>query len=264
VTQSFEEVLLPFPELQTETAFTCIPQTTNHLASWSRLKYGRLSHAYFTHEQMFHLGQAKVTERLLRGYYWPTLRVDVRRWLHNCPDCEIEKARQNQAHGLFRARPYDAPRTRFAMDFQGQGLATTGENEALAIIDTTTRYVTVLAMKGRETTTLVPLFLDNVVFQHGAPRFLHCDEAPEFMSALVKELLAVTETVLTTTLAHNARRMAWWKFSGASGTAACDSSRMSSTRNGPNTALGSCSLTIQLLTSLWDRCRPSSFTSVVD
>ncbi len=57
--------------------------------------------ARFTHEQMFHLGQAKVTERLLRGHYWPTLRGDVRRWLHNCPDCEIEKARQNQAHGLF-------------------------------------------------------------------------------------------------------------------------------------------------------------------
>ena len=170
----------------------------------------------FTHEQMFHLGQAKVTERLLRGYYWPTLRGDVRRWLHNCPDCEIEKARQNQAHGLFRARPYDAPRTRFAMDFQGQGLATTGENEALAIIDTTTRYVTVVAMKGREAATLVPLFLDNIVFQHGAPRFLHCDEAPEFMSALVKELLAVTETVLTTTLAHNARSNGvvevFWRF----------------------------------------------------
>jgi hypothetical protein len=159
----------------------------------------------FTHEQMFHLGQAKVSERLHKGYYWPSMRGDIRRWLHNCPECEVEKARQNQAHGLFRARPYDAPRTRFAMDFQGQGLASSGENEALAIIDTTTRFVTVIAMKGREASTFVPLFLDNIVFRHGAPRFLHCDEAPEFMSSLVKELLAVTETVLTTTLAHNAR-----------------------------------------------------------
>ena len=36
----------------------------------------------------------------------------------------------------------DAPRTRFAIDFQGQGLAVIGENESLAIIDTTTRYIT--------------------------------------------------------------------------------------------------------------------------
>jgi hypothetical protein len=91
------------------------------------------------------------------------------------------------------------------MDFEGQGLASSGENEALAIIDTTTRFVTVIAMKGREASTFAPLFLDNIVFRHGAPRFVHCDEAPEFMSSLVKELLAVTETVLTTTLAHNAR-----------------------------------------------------------
>jgi hypothetical protein len=91
------------------------------------------------------------------------------------------------------------------MDFQGQGLALTGENEALGIIDTTTRYVTIIPMKGREAATFMPLFLDQIVFRHGPPATLHCDEAPEFMSNLVKELLQVTETILTTTLAHNAR-----------------------------------------------------------
>ncbi len=93
----------------------------------------------FTHEQMFHLGETKVAGRLRQSYYWPTLKTDTRKVLKDCPECEIEKARQNQANGLFRARPHDAPRTRFAMDFQGQGLATTGENEALGIIDTSTR-----------------------------------------------------------------------------------------------------------------------------
>ncbi len=74
----------------------------------------------FMHEQMFHLGHAKVAERLLRSYFWPTLKRDTRRVLNDCPDCEIEKERQNQAHGLFRARPHHAPRSRFAIDFQGQ------------------------------------------------------------------------------------------------------------------------------------------------
>jgi hypothetical protein len=170
----------------------------------------------FTHEQMYHLGEAKVVERLSRSYWWPTIRKDTRRILQDCPDCEIEKARRNEAHGLFRARPHDAPRSRFAMDFQGQGLALTGENEALGIIDTTTRYVTVIPMKGREASTFMPLFLDQIVFRHGPPATLHCDEAPEFMSNLVKELLQVTETILTTTLAHNARSNGcievFWRF----------------------------------------------------
>jgi hypothetical protein len=91
------------------------------------------------------------------------------------------------------------------MDFQGQGLATSGENDALGIIDTTTRYVTVIAMKGREASTIVPHFLDEIVFRYGPPHFLHCDEAPEFMSKVVRELMAITETALTTTLGHNVR-----------------------------------------------------------
>ncbi len=159
----------------------------------------------FTHARMFHLGHAKVAERLAKSYFWPTLRRDVRRTLTDCPICELDKARRNEAHGLFRAQPVGAPRARYAMDFQGQGKALTGECEALAFIDTATRYVTVIALPNRKVTTMVPAFLDRIVFQHGPPEFLHSDEAPEFMSALMLALSEITETTLTTTLGHNAR-----------------------------------------------------------
>jgi hypothetical protein len=149
----------------------------------------------FTHARMFHLGQAKVAERLLKSYFWPTLRKDTRRYLADCPECELEKGRQNQAHGLFRARPHDAPRTRFAMDFQGQGTATTGETEALGIIDATARFVTVIALPNRTVQTFVQPFLDQIVFRHGPPETLHCDEAPEFMSELLKALADMTHDV---------------------------------------------------------------------
>ena len=35
----------------------------------------------YTHEMMFHLGHAKVSERLSRSYFWPTLRGDTRKIL---------------------------------------------------------------------------------------------------------------------------------------------------------------------------------------
>ncbi len=54
-------------------------------------------------------------------------------------------------------------------------------------------------------TTFVPDFLDRIVFQHGPPEFLHSDEAPEFMSALMLALSEITETTMTTTMGHNAR-----------------------------------------------------------
>ncbi len=74
------------------------------------------------------------------------------------------------------------------MDFQGQGKANTGEEEALGIIDTTTRFVTVIALPNRQAKTFIQPFLDQIVFRNGPPDILHCDEAPEFMSELFKAL----------------------------------------------------------------------------
>jgi hypothetical protein len=131
---------------------------------------------------MFHLGSDKVASVLKKQYFWPSLQSDTRKYLSNCPDCELEKTRQMAAHGLFSARPFDAPRARWAMDFQGQGKARSGECEALALIDTTARYVIVLPLDDREASTFIQPFLDRLVFIHGPPDILHSDAAPEFLS----------------------------------------------------------------------------------
>jgi hypothetical protein len=146
-----------------------------------------------SHERMFHLAHAKVHALLKRSYYWPTLKRDVRKWLEDCPACELNKARQNTAHGLFSALPVHAPRARWCMDFQGQGKALTGETEALALIDPTSRYVVVIPLVNREAITWLQPFLDRIVFTFGAPDMLHSDAAPEFLSEAL-DLLAQAES----------------------------------------------------------------------
>jgi hypothetical protein len=58
--------------------------------------------------------------------------------------------------------------------------------------------------------------MDQIVFRHGPPEILHCDEAPEFMSELLKEVANITETLITTTMGHNARSNGiievFWRF----------------------------------------------------
>jgi hypothetical protein len=92
------------------------PSMQEALARYQRLK-------------MFHLGAAKAAATLRLACFWPKLASTVKTILNNCPGCELEKARQNEATGAFAARPHDAPRSRHAMDFQGQGLALTGETQ---------------------------------------------------------------------------------------------------------------------------------------
>jgi hypothetical protein len=111
-----------------------------------------------THDLMFHLNHAKVCALMRGSYFWPTMQRDVRKLLADCPTCELTKARQNTAHGLFSAMPIHAPRSRWCMDFQGQGTALTGETEALALIDPTSRYVVVIPLMNREAQTWLQPF----------------------------------------------------------------------------------------------------------
>jgi transposase InsO family protein len=91
------------------------------------------------------------------------------------------------------------------MDFQGQGSALTGETEALALIDPTSRYVVVIPLPNREAKTWLQPFLDRIVFTFGAPTTLHSDTAPEFLSEALALLAQAANIRTTTTLGHNAR-----------------------------------------------------------
>jgi transposase InsO family protein len=102
------------------------------------------------------------------------------------------------------------------MDFQGQGTASTDETEALAIIDSFTKTVSVIALPTRDAHTLAPRLLDEIFFRRGAPAIIHTDAVPEFTSELLAALLTATGTTHTTTCGHNAQSNgeieSWWRF----------------------------------------------------
>ena len=168
------------------------------------------------HADLHHLSHTKVLSSLRRHYYWPTMKTDVRIWLNDCEYCENEKAKRRLAHGMHSARPTTGPRSRYCMDFQGQGQATTGEREALAIIDDFTKTVFVLALPDRTAETLTPHLLDEIYFRRGRPDIIHSDAAKEFLSKLFTAVAKTLHTAQTNTLGHNAQGNAeleqWWRF----------------------------------------------------
>jgi hypothetical protein len=109
------------------------------------------------------------------------MKSDTRRWLENCAECENEKGKRRLAHGLFAGHTTEQPRSRYSMDFQGQGLAITGETEALAVMDSFTKTVFVLPLKDRTAPTFIPPLLDAIWFTRGAPAVIHSDAAPELI-----------------------------------------------------------------------------------
>jgi hypothetical protein len=89
------------------------------------------------------------------------------------------------------------------MDFRGQGLATTGETEALALIDSFTKNVIIIPLPDRQAMTLIPRLLDALHFHRGSPDVIHSDDAPEFLSELMQAVAAITGTQRTFTCGHN-------------------------------------------------------------
>jgi transposase InsO family protein len=144
------------------------------------------------------------------------MKSDVRRVVEDCEHCENEKAKRRLAHGLFSSDTTTKPRSRYSMDFQGQGLALTGETEALAIMDSFTKTVTLIPLPDRQAQTLVPKLLDAIYFTRGSPDIIHSDDAPEFLSELMTSIAAITGTRRTTTCGHNPQSNgeieSWWRF----------------------------------------------------
>jgi hypothetical protein len=144
------------------------------------------------------------------------MKMDVRRVCEDCELCENEKGKRRLAHGLFSSDTTTKPRSRYSMDFQGQGLAITGETEALALIDSFTKTALVIPLPDRQATTLVPRLLDELYFRRGSPDLIHSDDAPEFLSDLMTLVAATTGTQRTSTCGHNPQSNgeieSWWRF----------------------------------------------------
>jgi hypothetical protein len=168
------------------------------------------------HSDLQHVSHPKVLTSLARYYFWPAMKTDVRRICEDCELCENEKGKRRLAHGLFSSDSTDKPRSRYAMDFQGQGLATTGETEALALIDSFTKTVLLIPLPDRQASTLVPHLLDELHFRCGCPDVLHSDDAPEFLSELLATITTITGTQRTSTCGHNPQSNgeieSWWRF----------------------------------------------------
>jgi transposase InsO family protein len=168
------------------------------------------------HVDLHHLSAPKVLASLSCHYFWSTMAPDTRRWLADCPECDNAKAKRRLAHGLFHGKTTPGPRSRYSMDFQGQGLATTGESEALALLDSFTKTAMAIPLPDRLATTLALALLKELHFRRGPPTTIHSDAAPEFLSDLLTSIHAVTGPHRTTTLEHdpasNGELESWWRY----------------------------------------------------
>ena len=176
--------------------------------------------ALFTwfHETVCHMSDRKTLAIMNKHYWWPKAGKDCREWYHECPSCELTKAKRNHMHSMFRAKKHQQPRSRWGMDFYGWGGDGDGPREILGLIDLDSLWVELVCLDSREAEGVANAIRDRILFRHGTPDQIHSDHAREFVGKALTSLARKHGYMNTTTGGYcptgNSTIESFWQFFG--------------------------------------------------
>lgn len=137
-----------------------------------------------------HMGQAKMLELVSRGYYWPSMKAYVNRYVDGCDRCQRTKNRHSQTHGLLKPLPVpEGPWQSISYNFITNLPKSKGFDAIFVVIDRLTKMAHfVPTHKTVNAEGTVKLLMDNVWKLHGMPIQMVSDRGTQFDSNLVKGL----------------------------------------------------------------------------
>ena len=136
-----------------------------------------------------HLAWEKTYERIMRRYWWPSIRENVMKHVRAC----VEFGRRRTSHRTRRSTvgarpPVWAPFQRASMDFMK---LPRGHDHLLVFTDSLTRWVEAMPTRGEESSTVAGAIYDEVVTRYGCPQELMSDRGPSFISQVTRELTRI-------------------------------------------------------------------------
>ena len=135
-----------------------------------------------------HQAAKATTARLIRRFFWPGLKRDVRLYVACCPVCEefLHSTRSPKAglHPMEVGGRGDC----LAMDIVGGGeslpLTARGSKYILTLVDCFTRYAFAIPLNDQSSEAVVNAVIGNYITVHGTPRRILTDQGKCFESAL--------------------------------------------------------------------------------
>src|SRR6202161_2438301 len=137
-----------------------------------------------------HPGQAKTLELMSRGYYWPSMKAYVNRYVGACDKCQRNKQRHSRLQGSLKPLPVpEGPWQSMSCDFIVELPKSNGYDTILVVVDRLTKMAhfipTTVNVDARQTAQLL---MDNVWKLHGTPRDIVSDRGPQFASKVTRSL----------------------------------------------------------------------------
>nr|AHN53418.1 pol polyprotein [Nuttalliella namaqua] len=139
-----------------------------------------------------HLGFYKTYDRVRRRFFWPRQYSSVHKYVVSCPACQKRKPCPSPPAG--QLQPLEPPRQPFervGIDLFGPlPKSRSGNCWVIVVIDHLTRYVITGPLPSSTAADVAQFFIHQVLLRHGAPRVMISDRGRQFLSELLKEVLA--------------------------------------------------------------------------
>jgi hypothetical protein len=150
-----------------------------------------------------HGGIDKTVVRIRQLYYWPSIIVDVKQRLAECPRCQ--KALQSSPMGeqLHPLPLCSEPNQRIHCDLFGPLKTPEGKAHVLCITDAFTRYAELCVVDNKEAATVASAIVTNWICRFGIPDQIFSDGGKEFANKILAQICVYLQIAKNkTTPAH--------------------------------------------------------------
>lgn len=131
-----------------------------------------------------HPGIFKTYNKIKQHYFWKDMYLDIVNFVGNCEKCKAYKPSNSPPQGLMtNPKVVSVPMHTLSIDIIGPLVkAYSGHNYILSIVDVFSKYCWLHPLKTATTKTVTSFIENYIIFKHGTPCILICDNATIFQS----------------------------------------------------------------------------------
>ena len=139
-----------------------------------------------------HPGRAKLYQTMRRGFYWPSMTVDIHHLVENCTTCAENRIKEQKNVYPMRLFPATKPLEYVAMDILGPLPRTKhGMRFILVITDRFTKLTKTVALRTITSLAVARAFCRTWVFNYGIPKILLTDNGTQFTATFFRDVCRI-------------------------------------------------------------------------
>lgn len=128
-------------------------------------------------------GRSLSNKILAYGYYWPTMRVDAKKYVQKCESCQKHAGMTHQPAEILHPTLTPWPFMRWGMDIVGKLPVAPGQKVfMLALTDYFSKWIEAGAFQQVRDKEVISFLHTNIICRFGVPSEIICDNGSQFIS----------------------------------------------------------------------------------